>query len=182
MTLTVRVDLDYVPWDLAYTAQFGHGEPAMLLRLLEFARLHGDQYHFFVSTRVMSALPAAVDAILNERHALDWLCRRPAEFPADYERSLQEQPKFDHKWRGFAISEQQVLKLEKIDQDGIEFIVGEISGETSARLFRPNDPAHAILQFHLGQLSKQDPQLVAFEQQLKDAREGRKMVTFRDLL
>ena len=75
----LRVDLDYVPWDSLDAEEFGHGEPAVFLRLLELARVHGLQFHFFVSNRVLSAFPAVPEAILNEGHDLDWLCKHPSD-------------------------------------------------------------------------------------------------------
>jgi len=77
MFLCLRVDLDYVPWDSPDAAEFGHGEPASFLRLLELARVHGYRFHFFVSERVLRALPAVADAVLNEGHDLDWFCKHP---------------------------------------------------------------------------------------------------------
>jgi hypothetical protein len=75
----LRVDLDYVPWDTPDADEFGHGEPAIFLKLLEFARLRGFAFHFFASNRVLSAFPSIPEAVLNEGHALDWLCKHPSE-------------------------------------------------------------------------------------------------------
>ncbi|HTQ10502.1 MAG TPA: hypothetical protein VMI31_10560 [Fimbriimonadaceae bacterium] len=77
MFLCLRVDLDYVPWDSPDAAEFGHGEPAVFLRLLDFARSRGYRFHFFASERVLRALPSVPDAVLNEGHDLDWLCKHP---------------------------------------------------------------------------------------------------------
>jgi hypothetical protein len=77
--LCLRVDLDYVPWDTPDADEFGHGEPAMIIRLLEFARKNGTKFHFFASSRVLRAFPASAEAVLNEGHHLDWLCKHPLE-------------------------------------------------------------------------------------------------------
>src|SRR5579871_3660245 len=80
MFFCLRVDLDYVPWDNPDAAEFGHGEPAVVLRLLDLARDTGCKFHFFASTRVLRAFPATVAAVLDEGHDLDWLCKHP-EWP-----------------------------------------------------------------------------------------------------
>jgi hypothetical protein len=77
MFLCLRIDLDYVPWDTRLADEFGHGEPAMILRLLDFARSSGLKFHFFISTRALRAFPTATDAVLGEGHDLDWLCTDP---------------------------------------------------------------------------------------------------------
>ncbi|HVT14501.1 MAG TPA: hypothetical protein VHE55_19730 [Fimbriimonadaceae bacterium] len=77
MFLCLRVDLDYVPWDTPDAAEFGHGEPAAFLRLLDLARGSGYRFHFFASERVLRAFPATAEAVLNEGHDLDWFCKHP---------------------------------------------------------------------------------------------------------
>lgn len=74
MFLCLRVDLDYVPWD---ADEFGHGEPAMVLRLLDLARSTGLKLHFFASNRSLRAFPGLPDAVLGEGHHLDWLLPEP---------------------------------------------------------------------------------------------------------
>ena len=71
------MDLDYVPWDSPDAAEFGHGEPAAMLRLLTLARQTGFKFHFFISNRVMRAFPSVGEAVLNDGHDLDWLCKHP---------------------------------------------------------------------------------------------------------
>lgn len=78
--LCLRVDLDYVPWDTPDANEFGHGEPATFLRLLDLARLRGDRFQFFVSNRVLRAFPATAEAVLNEGHDLDWFAKHPERF------------------------------------------------------------------------------------------------------
>jgi|GEM_PF-673576 hypothetical protein len=78
MALCWRVDLDYVPWDTPDAEAYGHGEPAALLRLLQWSRERGLPLQFFVSNRVLRAFPASIDAIVAEGHAVDWLCKHPA--------------------------------------------------------------------------------------------------------
>lgn len=79
MALCLRIDLDYVPWDSPDAREFGHGEPAAFLRLLDLARGSGYRFHFFASNRVLRAFPVAAEAALNEGHDLDWFCKHPRE-------------------------------------------------------------------------------------------------------
>ncbi|MBS1706822.1 MAG: hypothetical protein JST40_13220 [Armatimonadetes bacterium] len=72
--LVIRVDLDYVPWNQASSGSAEqHAGPAVLLRLLEFARNRGLRMHFFVSTACLAQFPMAGEVILNEGHDLDLL-------------------------------------------------------------------------------------------------------------
>ncbi len=103
MYLCLRIDLDYVPWDTPDAQDYGHGEPAMVLRLLEIARTSGYKYHFFVSNRVMRAFQSASETILNEGHDLDWFCKHPedlAERSAEAERLFS---KLGHPAIGMAV-------------------------------------------------------------------------------
>jgi hypothetical protein len=75
--LCLRIDLDYVPWDTPDAHDFGHGEPAMVLRLLEMVRQTGDKLHFFASNRSLRAFPTLSEAVLDDGHDLDWLCKHP---------------------------------------------------------------------------------------------------------
>lgn len=79
MSLCLRVDLDYVPWDTPDAAEFGHGEPALFLRLTEMARTTGVRLHVFASNRVLRAFPAGIETVLSEGHDLDWLCKHPGD-------------------------------------------------------------------------------------------------------
>lgn len=85
MYLCLRIDLDYVPWDSPDAAEFGHGEPASLVRLLELGRQSGYKFHFFASERALRAFPSNAEAILNDGHDLDWLCKRPDQGQARFE-------------------------------------------------------------------------------------------------
>ena len=94
MYLCIRVDLDYVPWDTPDAVEYGHGEPAMLLRTLELAKTMGLKLHFFASNRVLRAFPATAEVVLGEGHDLDWLCKHPenaAERFAEATRLFAEQ-------------------------------------------------------------------------------------------
>lgn len=71
--ICLRFDLDYVPWDSVNAEKYGHGEPAMILKLLDFARQSGFKFHFFISNRALRTFPTTADAILGEGHDLDWL-------------------------------------------------------------------------------------------------------------
>ena len=102
MRFCLRVDLDYVPWDTPDAKEFGHSEPAVLLRLLELARSSGYKFHFFASERSMQALPAEADAVLNDGHDLDWLCKRPDEADKRFLRSLELFEQVNHVPLGFA--------------------------------------------------------------------------------
>lgn len=103
MNLCVRVDLDYVPWDTPDAQEFGHGEPAMVLRLLELGRSAGFKYHWFASNRVLRAFPSIADAILNEGHDLDWLCKRLDQFDLRYANALDRFSTFGISPAGFAL-------------------------------------------------------------------------------
>ena len=97
----LRVDLDYVPWDTPDALEYGHSEPAVFLRLIALSRQTGMVMHFFASTRVLRAFPATADTVLNEGHALDWLCKHPG----DAERWDEAEAAFDqlgHKPIGIA--------------------------------------------------------------------------------
>lgn len=72
-----RFDLDYAPWDTPDAERWGHGEPAMVLRLLDVARRYGLKFHFFASNRVLRAFPSLGETVLNEGHDLDWLLKHP---------------------------------------------------------------------------------------------------------
>jgi hypothetical protein len=87
--LCLRVDLDYVPWDSPDAHEFGHGEPAAMLRLLELARHLGIRLHAFASNRVMRAFPALPEVLLGEGHDLDWFCKKPEEAEARFEQALE---------------------------------------------------------------------------------------------
>src|SRR5688572_10068872 len=84
----LRIDLDYVPWDTPDAREFGHGEPAILLRLLDLAAAEGVRCHFFMSDRALSAFPTEAEAILNSGHSLDWLCKHPLSFQERYTKAL----------------------------------------------------------------------------------------------
>jgi hypothetical protein len=86
--LTLRVDLDYVPWDTPDAAEFGHGEPAALLRLLELAKQKGYKFHFFISNRAMRAFPSNAEAVLNDGHDLDWFCKHPEAADERFQEAL----------------------------------------------------------------------------------------------
>ena len=80
MYFCLRVDVDYVPWDSPDAKEFGHGEPAMILRLLDLCKQRSYRCHFFLSNRVLRAFPTIADAVLNEDHDLDWFCKHPEDF------------------------------------------------------------------------------------------------------
>jgi hypothetical protein len=117
MELCLRIDLDYVPWDTPDAEEFGHGEPAMTLRLLEFARHNGFQFHFFVSNRVLNAFPSVAEAVLNDGHVLDWLCKHPD----DQKRTNEARELFDklgHKFVGLAYKNEWDSEL----PEGLKFV------------------------------------------------------------
>lgn len=102
MFLCVRIDLDYVPWDTPDAEDFGHGEPAMLLRMLEWARADGLKFHFFASNRALRAFPAEADAVLNEGHDLDWLCKHPEKFEERFDEAHRLLDRLGHQILGMA--------------------------------------------------------------------------------
>ncbi len=97
------MDLDYVPWDTPDATEFGHGEPAVLLRILDLGRQTGFKFHFFVSNRVLRAFPANAEAVLNDGHDLDWLCKQPAEEGARFDEALKLFASIGHTPVGFAM-------------------------------------------------------------------------------
>ena len=102
MFFCLRIDMDYVPWDTPDAKEFGHGEPAMLLRILELARSTGFKFHFFVSNRVLRAFPSNADAVLNDGHHLDWFCKHP-ESQTRFPQALAEFATLGHEPIGFAL-------------------------------------------------------------------------------
>lgn len=105
MYLCLRVDLDYVPWDTPDAADFGHGEPAVLLRLLDMGRQTGYKFHFFASNRSMHALPTIADSVLNEGHHLDWLCKHPEVFAERFGEAKELFASVGHHAIGFGLKE-----------------------------------------------------------------------------
>jgi len=103
MYFCLRIDLDYVPWDTPDAKEFGHGEPAMLLRILELARHTGLKFHFFASNRVLRAFPANADAVLNDGHDLDWFCKHPEAPGARFGDAKVEFVALGHEPKGFAL-------------------------------------------------------------------------------
>ena len=103
MYLCLRVDLDYVPWDSPDAGEFGHGEPATLLRLLELAAVREQRFHFFASNRVLRAFPTEAEAILNRGHALDWFCKHPLNLMPRYEEAVELFGLFGHHIQGLCV-------------------------------------------------------------------------------
>jgi hypothetical protein len=103
MHFCLRIDLDYVPWDTPDASEFGHGEPAMLLRLLDVARHRGYKYHFFASNRTLRAFPASAEAVLNEGHDLDWFCKHPEDPQRRFEDALNLFASFGHVPKGLCV-------------------------------------------------------------------------------
>lgn len=103
MNLTIRVDLDYVPWDSPDAQDLGHGEPAALIRLLDLARRLGWKIHFFASNRHLRAFPSAGDAVLNDGHHLDWLCKHPTDRDRRVVESATHFASLGEKVRGWAV-------------------------------------------------------------------------------
>ena len=99
-TLTVRVDLEATPWPTEENRTLGHGEAAMLVRLLDLARHRGLKYHFFVTTEVMSLFPAAVESVLGDLHDLDWLGDGSVEGWGEAQKSAR---RFQHVFEGYAL-------------------------------------------------------------------------------
>ncbi len=105
MYLCLRVDLDYVPWDSPDAKEFGHGEPAVVIRLLDFARENGLKLHFFASERVLRAFPAGIHAVLNDGHHLDFLSKHPEDFLPRYESAFRRFAEYGVEPMGIALRE-----------------------------------------------------------------------------
>ncbi len=125
MFFCLRIDVDYVPWDTPDAEEFGHGEPAMLLRIFEFAKERGLKFQFFVSNRVIRAFPTTADAILNEGHDLDWLCKHPDESASRYEEALVLLRAIGHSPRGVAVKQVWPESAATQHFEGIEFLSSE---------------------------------------------------------
>ena len=119
--LCLRFDLDYVPWDAANAELYGHGEPAMVLKLLELARQTGAKFHFFVSNRSLRTFPTLADAILSERHDLDWLTHFPDD-PDLFEEAKQLFALAGHKIEGLATSKPWPEGLDATWLSGLRFL------------------------------------------------------------
>ena len=135
----LRVDLDYVPWDTPDARQFGHGEPATLLRLLELARRTGVRLHFFASERTLRAFPTEADAVLNDGHDLDYLAKRP-EDPARLEEAARLFLAAGHEVRGWAIRAPWSLAWPM--PEGVRFYSGPAECAPPARLFPVGQTLH----------------------------------------
>lgn len=130
MFFCLRVDLDYVPWDSPDAHDFGHGEPAALIRLLELARSRGLKLHCFASERNLRAFPSAADAVLNDGHDLDWLCKRPLEWVARFERASESFRRVGAAPRGLACP----VAWPEVSLTGFEFLSAPL-GPAPVRLF-----------------------------------------------
>ena len=106
MYFCLRVDLDYVPWDSPDASEYGHGEPAVLLRLLDLGKHTGYKFHFFASNRVLRALSAGVEAVLNDGHDLDWLCKHPEDAGERFREAVSLFADHGHRIRGMAVRAQ----------------------------------------------------------------------------
>lgn len=127
--LTLRFDLDYVPWDTPDANAFGHGEPAMLLRILEIARNSGNRFHFFASNRALRAFPTSGELVLNEGHDLDWLCKHPARNDGRQSEAHSIFRAIGHSFVGLAVRDAWPEKA-AIETSEIQFI--SATGGTSA--------------------------------------------------
>jgi len=184
--LCLRIDLDYVPWENSADSS----EPAMLLKLLDFARHTGTKFHFFISTRSLRAFPTSADAILGEGHDLDWLTEHP---------TLQEFQKAQalfglagHKIVGLA-THCEILDHEIEEDAGLKFVVGPESLSTQ-RLIKfvshQIDGAHDIqpesittLKIRPSAFAHTDPNLKALERFVTEASsKGIAIRTLRDAI
>lgn len=127
MTFTLRVDLDYVPWDMPDAKEFGHGEPAVLVRLLDLARSTGAKLHFFASERVIRAFPTAIEAIRDDGHDLDWLCKHPEEMNARWTAAQEAIDGFDMRFAGLALHHSWPAELGEHIPAGLSFCSGPAS-------------------------------------------------------
>lgn len=123
MFLCLRIDLDYVPWDTPDAEEFGHGEPAILVRLLDLGRALGVRYQFFASNRVLRAFPAVSEAVLDEGHALDWYCKHPEAWQDRYTEATTHFAHLGISVKGFSIrGPWPVSSVEMPLPEGIEFL------------------------------------------------------------
>src|SRR5579885_2376669 len=103
MFFCLRIDLDYVPWDTPDAAEFGHGEPAEVLRILDLGRSTGYRFQFFISNRTLRAFPAVAEAVLNDGHDLDWYCKHLEDEDARWPQAAELFESVGHAAKGLAI-------------------------------------------------------------------------------
>lgn len=198
----LRVDLDYVPWDSPDAEEFGHGEPAVFLKLLDYARSRGFAFHFFVSNRVLSAFPSIPEAVLNEGHSLDWLCKHPAE-EERWDRAAKLFKNIGHEPMGIGVLEPWPKDIEYeaeffsgprcelsqgerffCEPNALRNAVREKNGYADwLKSFRKREKKMISLVVRPQVLAKVDPQisgLIGIIDQLRN--EGRELTTFRSLL
>lgn len=126
MTFTLRVDLDYVPWDMPDAKEFGHGEPAVLVRLLDLARSTGAKLHFFASERVIRAFPTSIEAIRDDGHDLDWLCKHPEEMTQRWSAAQDAIEGFDVCFAGLALHHPWLPELDEVLPQVLAFCSGPL--------------------------------------------------------
>jgi hypothetical protein len=134
--LVLRVDLDYVPWDTPDAKEFGHSEPATLLRMLEVARKTGYKYHFFASIRVLRAFPAAIEALLGEGHELDWYCKDPLRLEELHAEAKDLGHRLDQTLQGLSVKGEWPAEAPEPGPLGLRFLSARAGAEPeSVRMF-----------------------------------------------
>ena len=184
----LRVDLDYVPWDTPDADRFGHGEPAMLLRLLQSARGNGTRLHFFASERALRAFPTGIDAVLDDGHDLDYLAKHPDE-TARAEEAVRLLRASGHEIRGWAVRDP--WPRGQAAPEGVRFFSGPadcdppgplfpVRGRTLHEAARAGSGLRAWLDATLPEASEQGGTLVLSPQVL--ARVDPRLVGFEEIV
>jgi hypothetical protein len=109
----------------------------MVLRLLELSRQNGYRLHFFASNRVLRAFGASVEAILNEGHDLDWLCKYPANPAKRFQEASELFAQFGHKIEGLAVRGSWPLESAMTLPDSIRFVSAHAGPSPSGPRFFP---------------------------------------------
>lgn len=154
IAVALRVDLDYVPWDTPDVEEFGHSEPAVVLKLLQWAASRKLSLSFFCSTRVMRVFPSMVAKVEYEGHVVEWLCKHPQEFRSRLESAMEVFASCGAKPEGIGFKTHATIKKEDYKQWPFRFSSGPpgtsveglpcfpVDGNTDRESYWANIPAY----------------------------------------
>lgn len=110
----------------------------MLLRLLDLARHRGYKYHFFASNRALRAFPFSAEAVLNDGHDLDWLCKHPEDAAVRYREAKGLFSSLGHSAQGLAVKTDwppEVAGFEGIED--LRFLSAQPGGQPEGLMLYP---------------------------------------------